>query len=992
MKLRERRHKNSGDQRPSSLPAWRSSSGTEPTQSPSPSQSSNSAANSLLHRLSSPPALLTRLSTPISQCCKKLTQIERLAHPNRPKTMGRAHLGARERHPPRDLLSRIELGTRPPSLTSPCPSEPESILASSHGQRTTFSEVSPCAPGLKQQYTSSENMQLTRNLQSPTCLTPMERPSSPTASGSMCSLEELSTSTMCSQADTLQDKMRSTLKSWERLNSRTEPLSPLRKSSPLGTGFSHGTRLSPQSVTHSHIGVRNSPYMESTSQICSERWPHLSTTGSSTSIMRSGSEQVQGETCSSRTMPTSQISKCNSWIHQERMSTRKRKLSVADLSPLQVTAKRRHANDGILEIVPPKLQHADTGMFAQPVGQLGTPQANALRVRPSSYVDASRPRYLRGLQWSVHGRRMVTSADASLTQLPLPGVPEKERMNATVNSTLASHPHLFKIVTPINVDHFQYLLRDHPNPVFVQSVLRGLREGFWPWATPPPEGYPSTWDEDRGVPDDEEAAKFLEIQRDEEVRLGRYSEAFGTDLLPGMVCMPIHAVPKPRSVNLRLVNDHSAGPYALNSLISPDAIKGVILDGIPALGEALREYRRQHGNKQLVMWKSDVSQAYRRLPMSIFWQIKQVTTIAGQRHVDRCNLFGSRGAQRIYAAFMCLVVWIAVVKRAIDHLNYVDDDFGFEEEGRVEFYQPYGIYLPTKQAQLLLLWDEIGLPHERKKQEYGPTLMVIGFIVDPNAMTVTLPDDSRQKLFETIDNFCHSPGIHRRRSLADFQSLAGYANWAFNVYPLLKPGLCNLYAKIAGKENHHAGMFVNASIKRELTWMSNHIKHSDGVHLLNALEWGPPDLVEGAPDDEFALVDASGVGLGLYFPWLNFGFYSKLPCRAPKDAIFYFEALAICSAIHRVAAWRTVNRSVRRLAVLSDNTNAVSLFNTLRAKPAYNLLLISSVDILIHDNLQLCVDHVPGEDNCVADALSRGQLDKARSLAPGIQLFPFTPP
>ena len=38
-----------------------------------------------------------------------------------------------------------------------------------------------------------------------------------------------------------------------------------------------------------------------------------------------------------------------------------------------------------------------------------------------------------------------------------------------------------------------------------------------------------------------------------------------------------------------------------------------------------------------------------------------------------------------------------------------------------------------------------------------------------------------------------------RRPLRDFQHIAGYLNWALNVYPYLHPGLCVLYAKRAGK-------------------------------------------------------------------------------------------------------------------------------------------------------------------------------------------------
>jgi hypothetical protein len=63
-------------------------------------------------------------------------------------------------------------------------------------------------------------------------------------------------------------------------------------------------------------------------------------------------------------------------------------------------------------------------------------------------------------------------------------------------------------------------------------------------------------------------SSFLQSQIDKEVKVEHYSQPFGTDLLPGMYSMPIHAVPKPGTDKHRLVTDHSAGKYALNSMIS----------------------------------------------------------------------------------------------------------------------------------------------------------------------------------------------------------------------------------------------------------------------------------------------------------------------------------------------------------------------------------------------------------------------------------------
>jgi len=54
--------------------------------------------------------------------------------------------------------------------------------------------------------------------------------------------------------------------------------------------------------------------------------------------------------------------------------------------------------------------------------------------------------------------------------------------NVMANATIKTHPELFKIVTPINVDKFESLLVQHPNCLLVNSVCRSLREGAWPFA------------------------------------------------------------------------------------------------------------------------------------------------------------------------------------------------------------------------------------------------------------------------------------------------------------------------------------------------------------------------------------------------------------------------------------------------------------------------------------------------------------------------------
>ena len=66
------------------------------------------------------------------------------------------------------------------------------------------------------------------------------------------------------------------------------------------------------------------------------------------------------------------------------------------------------------------------------------------------------------------------------------------------------------------------------------------------------------------------------------------------------------------------------------------------------------------------------------------------------------------------------------------------------------FYQPYGKYLLDKQTRLLLLFDELGIPHDSRKQVFGAPLTIIGFDVDPNSMTITMPPEARYELVDPV--------------------------------------------------------------------------------------------------------------------------------------------------------------------------------------------------------------------------------------------------
>jgi hypothetical protein len=645
--------------------------------------------------------------------------------------------------------------------------------------------------------------------------------------------------------------------------------------------------------------------------------------------------------------------------------------------------KRKSAGGSTVRMnVDSQMKNAITDMSARSVerevmGKLPAPRRNI-----SEVTDGMRPRYLRYNIWDSSTDFSPSVSDWTLTAEPLEGPPRSALEDEIVAKTINENPHLFKIVTPIHVDVFEAYLVTHPNQPFVKSVCKGLREGFWPWAETPKLGYPTSNDESKPAPTDEKKAEFLRSQRDVELAKGRFSPPFTHGLLPGMYCMPIYAVPKPHSTDLRLVTDQSFGKFSPNSMIDHDKVTGFPLDNMAYFGEMLMDLERREPGCEKIVWKSDVAEAYQILPMHPLWQVKQVTRVDDEYYVDRCNVFGGCGAGGLFISFNGLVTWIAKEIKRIRYLSsYVDDSSGCGRQDDRLIYEPYGKDFPREQVILLNLWDELGIPHKPHKQVNGSPLPVIGITVDANQLSLALSDDARDALIAELRGWCKRG---RKERIRRWYQMGGWMNWIFNVYPHIRPALNNFYPKLKGRRDSTSLIWVNNSIREDFSWAAMILERCPGVRLLRSIYWGA---------DEATLTifcDACPEGMGFWYPELRVGFYSPTPLHEHPDLIFYFEALCVHSALfdaHR----RTMDKGTGRFIIYTDNSNTVDIFSSLRALPPYNHLLKTAVDILNLGDHDMRILHVPGVENAVADALSRADFQRAIDLVPDLKISAFEP-
>lgn len=587
--------------------------------------------------------------------------------------------------------------------------------------------------------------------------------------------------------------------------------------------------------------------------------------------------------------------------------------------------------------------------------------------------------FRRGFLWRDGEDSSSPSADSTVFAQPFADVPPHELRNTAALDSISKNPHIFKIVTPFNVDRFESLLSDHPNRPLVNSVCKGLREGFWPHANTSsfipfdPELVPNHRMGGREL-------DFLKSQRDEELAAGRFSPAFST-LLPGMQSSALGAVPKPHSEKLRLITDQSLGRHSLNSFIDKTDVR-VRYDNLTDLGRSLRAIKTSYGlNFPLTLWKTDVAHAFRCVPMHPLWQIRQVVEIDSAFYVDRCMVFGSRASPVIWCKIAGLIAWIAINRRGLSFLHHYMDDYWSIERGDILIlYEKYGDLRPHTQVQFLTLLDELGVPHEPSKQIFEACISVIGFDVDTRAMTIRMGEQDREDLATALLTFLGAP--KRAQPLRKWQSMLGWMNWALNAMPHARPALSSAYSKISGKSFAHAPVYLNADVRHDFEWFVARLRSGSGLSLIRGNNWTPSEA------DVTIYCDACPAGMGFWSPSHWKAFYFRCLPEFGKNSNFC-EAAAIVSALQWALSLNLPSNP--RILIYSDNLAAVEVFSSMRGcSPYYEMTIQVAAWIHDHEILWRTL-HVPGLDNNIADYLSRGMLDRVRDAEATLPICEFAP-
>lgn len=193
-----------------------------------------------------------------------------------------------------------------------------------------------------------------------------------------------------------------------------------------------------------------------------------------------------------------------------------------------------------------------------------------------------------------------------------------------------------------------------------------------------------------------------------------------------------------------------------------------------------------------------------------------------------------------------------------------------------------------------------------------------------------------------------------------------------------------MYSKIVEKTRPFVGICINKAIEIELVWFVGHTSISSRTFLLRSMACDPS---AAADDLNICYTDACLMDMEYYYPELLLEYQYWIPKGDQGEIIFLYEAATVTASIlHKLDCLQTW------LAIYTDSLNTDSIWNSLKASKDFNDLLHTAIDNMLSNSFDVCVLHVCGSKNFIADALSWGNNSYIQHLVPDLVIHTLQPP
>lgn len=512
--------------------------------------------------------------------------------------------------------------------------------------------------------------------------------------------------------------------------------------------------------------------------------------------------------------------------------------------------------------------------------------------------------------------------------------------------------------TPIDFVLLESMLQNHPDPIFVQKLCAGMRDGFKIGYSGPRHPFFS-----KNLSTANQMKEILDINILDEVKRGHTIGPFTQPPFPNMQIYPLGLVPKKNSQKWRTIFHLSypkTSETSVNALISPEdfSLQYVRIDD--AINLVLRL------GHHCYMAKTDIQSAFRNIPVHPEdWELLGMQW-RGLYFFDKVLPFGLRSAPFIFNMLSDALEWILKNTLQVKNVLHILDDFFVAEP------YPRSNCL-TSLSKLLCLFTELNVPiAPGKTYAPSPVLEFLGITLDSIRMEARLPDDKldRARLAVTI--------WKKRKTcrLIELQSLIGTLQFACRVIAPGRTFLRRMIALTCGVIKPFHFVTLNAGFYQDLLMWQTFLTNWNGVSLFL-------DVVPSPSPSLNLFTDASGkIGYGGYLngQWFQGRWLPEHVPDKPKGISIEWQELF---PIYLACSIWGPHWAQKRILFLCDNESVVQILNSKSSKIARIMDLVRPIVLAtLRFNFTFTAKHIAGFDNGIADALSRFQMNRFKKLAP----------
>jgi len=334
----------------------------------------------------------------------------------------------------------------------------------------------------------------------------------------------------------------------------------------------------------------------------------------------------------------------------------------------------------------------------------------------------------------------------------------------------------------------------------------------------------------------------------------------------------------------------------------------------------------------------------------------RVTT---QYFVDMVLPFGMRSSPKKFCEFADGLRYIMIKKGVTDVENYVDDFFTCGPPGTNQCDDNLNIMLDT--------CDNAGFTVSQKKiVRPAPVMEFLGIVIDSINMVLCISESRLHDILFELRTWSGRKKCTKRQLLSIIGKLTFVSKVVRSGRTFVRR-MIELSKKV--RVLHHK-IRLNVEFQKDVQWWLQYLPTWNGVSLFYEDDWT-------TSADMCLYTDACNVGYGCYFAdhWFCEHFNDM---KFTKD-ILWKELYALLKA---AATWGG-QWSSKRILFYCDNQAVVSILRSGTSKRSDIMALVRALFyIAAQYNFECTATYISTHDNGVADALSRMQFDRFRSLAP----------